>query len=60
MDAQMPEEKNKKPLYELYRVLNENDIPLFKKKAMLRSLFIGESRTWVVTKISLAALAQFG
>lgn len=56
----MPEEKNKKPLYELYRVLNENDIPLFKKKAMLRSLFIGESRTWVVTKISLAALAQFG
>ena len=59
MDAQMPEEKNKKPLYELYRVLNESDIPLFKKKAMLRSLFIGESWTWVVTKISLAALAQF-
>ena len=59
MDAQMPEEKNKKPLYEIYRVLNESDIPLFKKKAILRSLFIGESWTWVVTKISPTALKQF-
>ena len=54
----MSDEQNKKTLYELYRLLNESEIPLFKKKAVLRSLFIGESWTWVVTEISREALKQ--